>query len=85
MSWLSIWNKAQATGRILTSFIPASPRHSGAMEVVKPYQHHQGRGGGGRREVSRAKVPRMHSNPEEAEDRMLGTQASLGRHSESED
>lgn len=41
MSRLSIWNKAQATGRILASFIPASPRHSTAMEVVKPYQHHK--------------------------------------------
>ncbi|MBV98218.1 BRISC and BRCA1-A complex member 1, partial [Eschrichtius robustus] len=75
--------RLQFQGRILASPIPAPSSHSGAMEVAEPSSPTEEEEEE-EEEQSAEPRPRTRSNPEGAEDRALGAQASVGSRSEGE-
>lgn len=86
-SWIQVLTSLPAVfwGRILASPMSAPSSHSGAMEVAEPSspaeeeEEEEEEG-----EQSSQPRPRTRSNPEGAEDRALGAQASVGSRSEGE-
>ncbi|XP_036022632.1 BRISC and BRCA1-A complex member 1 isoform X4 [Onychomys torridus] len=78
---------AAAPGRILASAIPSPSKHLGAMEVAEansPTEEEEEEEEEEGEEPTLEPRPHTRSNPEGAEDRALGAQASVGSRSEGE-